>query len=190
MGYIERTPKLRDSPAPSTTEDYIVGCLVTETHTVTETGGRMKDEELDLLHNAELKEAFDEFDKDGSGAINSQELLGIMRAMGQNPTEDEVLNLMLEADLDGNGTIEFPEFLELMKETYGTDDQESDLREAFKIFDRNRDGFIDIRELKKVSMMLGSQLNPHEIDELMAEADVDGNGKLDYSEFVKMLLSC
>ena len=40
----------------------------------------------------------------------------------------QVLNLMLEADLDGNGTIEFPEFLELMKEKYGTDDQEADLR--------------------------------------------------------------
>ena len=74
---------------------------------------------------------------------------------------------MLEADLDGNGTIEFPEFLELMKEKYGSDDQESDLRsdlislrysdknlrEAFKIFDRDRDGFIDMRELKKVSLI-------------------------------------
>jgi len=148
----------------------------------------MRDEELDLLHNAELKEAFDEFDKDGSGAISAQELLGVMRAMGQNPTEDEVLNLMLEADLDGNGTIEFPEFLELMKEKYGSDDQESDLREAFKIFDRDRDGFIDMRELKKVSMMLGTLLDQQEIDELMEEADVDGNGKLDYAEFVKMLL--
>ena len=74
---------------------------------------------------------------------------------------------MLEADLDGNGTIEFPEFLELMKEKYGSDDQEADLRsdlislrccdtnlrEAFKIFDRDRDGFIDMRELKKVSLI-------------------------------------
>ena len=39
-----------------------------------------------------------------------------MRAMGQNPTEDELLNMILEVDLDGNGTIEFPEFLELMKQ--------------------------------------------------------------------------
>ena len=39
-----------------------------------------------------------------------------MRAMGQNPTEDELLNLVMEVDLDGNGTIEFPEFLELMKQ--------------------------------------------------------------------------
>ena len=54
--------------------------------------------------------------QDGSGAISHKELLGVMRAMGQNPTEDELLNMILEVDLDGNGTIEFPEFLELMKQ--------------------------------------------------------------------------
>ena len=47
----------------------------------------------------------------------------------------QVLNLMLEADLDGNGTIEFPEFLELMKEKYGTDDQEADLRWSIAVCD-------------------------------------------------------
>ena len=68
--------------------------------------------------------------KDGSGAINAIELLGVMRAMGENPTEDDVLNLMMEADLDGNGTIEFPEFLELMKQKYGILDNKEDLRLA------------------------------------------------------------
>ena len=47
--------------------------------------------------------------KDGSGAISSKELLYVMRAMGQNPTEDELNNLVMQVDLDGNGTIEFPE---------------------------------------------------------------------------------
>ena len=88
--------------------------------------------------------------QDGSGAISSKELLGVMRAMGQNPTEDELLNLVMEVDLDGNGTIEFPEFLEMMKSKAAEVDQESDLREAFKIFDRDRDGYIDMKELKKV----------------------------------------
>merc|ERR1712176_1715542 len=110
---------------------------------------------------------------------------GVMRAMGQNPTEDDVLNLMLEADLDGNGTIEFKEFAELMKEKYAMEDQQSDLREAFKMFDRDGDGFITLKELKKVSMMLGNIMGQEEIEEFMREADVDGNGMLDYDEFCK-----
>ena len=57
-----------------------------------------------------------------------------MRAMGENPTEDDVLNLMLEADLDGNGTIEFPEFLELMKQKYAMLDSEADLRSKYSFW--------------------------------------------------------
>ena len=87
---------------------------------------------LDNIHILELKEAFDEFDKvlceritindfeswlckDGSGAISSGELLLVMRALGKNPTEDEVLTLLMKADVDGNGTIDFEEFVKMMK---------------------------------------------------------------------------
>ena len=67
--------------------------------------------------------------QDGSGSISTNELLHVMRAMGENPTEDDVLNLMMEADLDGSGTIEFPEFLELMKQKYGNmTDTEGDIK--------------------------------------------------------------
>merc|ERR1712226_82746 len=85
------------------------------------------------LQNAESKEAFDEFDTDGSGAISHKELLGVMRAMGQNPTEDELLNMILEVDLDGNGTIEFPEFLELMKQK-ATEDDDAHNKGSFQDF--------------------------------------------------------
>eukprot|EP00092_Neocalanus_flemingeri_P013669 GFUD01014742.1.p1 GENE.GFUD01014742.1~~GFUD01014742.1.p1 ORF type:complete len:149 (-),score=67.99 GFUD01014742.1:74-520(-) len=145
--------------------------------------------DITSLENAEFKEAFDEFDKDGSGSISSEELLGVMRAMGQNPTEDELLNLVMEVDVDGNGTIDFPEFLDMMKKKAHEVDEGEDLREAFKIFDRDRDGYIDMKELKSVTNMLGNMLTKEEVDEFMAEADRDGNGKLDYDEFVKMLLS-
>merc|ERR1712039_680987 len=69
--------------------------------------------DMDAVRTAEFKEAFDEFDKDGSGAISADELLHVLRAMGQNPTEDELLNLVLEVDVDGNGTIEFDEFISM-----------------------------------------------------------------------------
>merc|ERR1711910_137111 len=145
--------------------------------------------DMDQLLNAEFKEAFDEFDKDHSGTISPEELLGVLRAMGQNPTEDELLNLVLEVDIDGNGTIEFEEFLSMMKKKASEVDEEAELREAFKIFDRDKDGYISMTELKKVASMLGTMLTKDELDEFMAEADKDGNGKLDYDEFVKMLLS-
>ena len=48
--------------------------------------------------------------------------------MGQNPTEDELLNLVLEVDIDGNGTIEFEEFLTMMKKKASEADEEADLR--------------------------------------------------------------
>ena len=51
-----------------------------------------------------------------------------MRAMGQNPTEDELNSLVMEVDLDGNGTIEFPEFLEMMKQKASEVDQGAELR--------------------------------------------------------------
>merc|ERR1712241_1635784 len=66
----------------------------------------MAAESMEQLLNAELREAFDEFDKDGSGSISTKELLGVMRSMGQNPTEDEVLELVMEVDLNGDGTID------------------------------------------------------------------------------------
>merc|ERR1719342_179312 len=111
-----------------------------------------------------------------------------MRSMGQNPTEDELLALVMEVDINGDGTIDFQEFLGMMKQKANEADQESDLKEAFKIFDRDKNGYIDMKELKQVACMLGATLTKDEVAEFMKEADVDGNGKLDYDEFVKMML--
>merc|ERR1712243_307250 len=127
----------------------------------------MGDTNMDKLLTAEFKEAFDEFDTDGSGTISPEELLGVMRAMGQNPTEDELLNLVMEVDMDGNGTIEFTEFLDMMKKKASEVDEEAELREAFKIFDRDKDGYISMKKLKKVTSMLGTVLTKEEIEEFM-----------------------
>ena len=88
--------------------------------------------------------------QDGSGTISTKELLGVMRSMGQNPTEDELLALVMEVDINGDGTIDFQEFLGMMKQKANEADQESDLKEAFMIFDRDKNGYIDMKELKQV----------------------------------------
>merc|ERR1712130_1088213 len=117
----------------------------------------------------------------GSGSISTKELLGVMRSMGQNPTEDEVLELVMEIDTDGNGTIDFHEFINMMKKKSSETDQLEDLKEAFRMFDKNNDGFIDLVELRKVTTLMGASLTSKELNEFMKEADKDGNGKIDYA---------
>ena len=73
-----------------------------------------------------------------------------MRSMGQNPTEDELLALVMEVDINGDGTIDFDEFVGMMKTKANDADHEFDLMDAFKIFDKDRDGFIDLKELREV----------------------------------------
>ena len=79
--------------------------------------------------------------------------------MGQNPTEDEVLNLVIEFDVNGDGTIDFDEFLEMMRKQAEQQDNSAELREAFKIFDRDGNGYIDAAELKKVHSSLSFNIH-------------------------------
>uniref|UniRef100_A0A7I4ASK6 EF-hand domain-containing protein n=1 Tax=Physcomitrium patens TaxID=3218 RepID=A0A7I4ASK6_PHYPA len=96
---------------------------------------------------AEFKEAFSLFDKDGDGSITTKELGTVMRSLGQNPTEAELQDMINEVDADGNGTIDFPEFLNLMARKMKDTDSEEELKEAFKVFDKDQNGFISAAEV-------------------------------------------
>ena len=146
-------------------------------------------EQLTEEQIAEFKEAFSLFDKDGDGSITTKELGTVMRSLGQNPTEAELLDMINEVDADGNGTIDFPEFLSLMASKMHDTDTEDELIEAFKVFDRDGNGFISAAELRHVMTNLGEKLSDEEVDEMIREADVDGDGQIMYEEFTKMMLS-
>merc|ERR1719411_1883010 len=121
------------------------------------------DDLFNELENAEYKEAFELFDKDGRGSITTKELLYVMRSIGQNPTEDEVLELIMESDLNGDGTIDFKEFINMMRRKSADQDQTEELRQAFRLFDKNNDGYIDAKELIHCTTTLGPKLSPEEV---------------------------
>ncbi|CAG9826570.1 unnamed protein product [Diabrotica balteata] len=138
---------------------------------------------------AEFKEAFMLFDKDEDGTITMAELGVVMRSLGQRPTETELRDMVNEVDQDGNGTIEFNEFLQMMSKKMKDADGEEELKEAFRVFDKNNDGLISSNELRHVMTSLGERLSEEEVDDMIKEADLDGDGQVNYEEFVTILTS-
>jgi calmodulin len=109
------------------------------------------------------------------GTICTRDLGTVMRSLGQNPTDAELQDMINEVDADGQGMIDFPEFLSLQARKMKDTDTEEELIEAFKIFDRDGNGFISAAELRHVMTNLGEKLTDEEIDEMIREADVDGD---------------
>uniref|UniRef100_A0A5F7Z7T1 EF-hand calcium-binding domain-containing protein 11 n=1 Tax=Macaca mulatta TaxID=9544 RepID=A0A5F7Z7T1_MACMU len=140
-----------------------------------------------LRSHHEFKEAFSLFDKDGDGTITTKELGTVMRSLGQNPTEAELQDMINEVDADGNGTIDFPEFLTMMARKMKDTDSEEEIREAFRVFDKDGNGYISAAELRHVMTNLGEKLTDEEVDEMIREADIDGDGQVNYEEFVQMM---
>lgn len=140
---------------------------------------------------ADLKEAFSMFDIDGDGTITLVELKEVMRSLGQNPSEKELMQMINSVDGNGDHEIDFEEFLILMssKKAKDSNDPDKELRDAFDVFDADGSGSISRDELKKLMRNLGQSLSDAELDAMMDEVDQDGNGEIDFEEFKSMMRS-
>merc|ERR1711939_864074 len=103
---------------------------------------------------AEIKEAFDLFDTDGSGSIDTNELKVAMKALGMDAKSDEIRKLINDIDSDGDGTIDFDEFLAMMTARKQGEDTREDLLKVFKLFDDDKTGTISFKNLKRVCQEL------------------------------------
>ena len=90
-------------------------------------------------------------------------------------------------DADGNGAIDFPEFLVLMTKNLEDCDPEDILLESFKVFDRDGSGFIGVTELDRVFKLLGQDFKDYEIEAMIKAADADGDGLVGWEDFTKMM---
>ncbi|GMM49047.1 calmodulin [Starmerella bacillaris] len=133
------------------------------------------------------REAFSLFDKDRDGKITSRELGTVMRSLGQTPTEAEISDMINEIDIDNDGTVDFSEFITMMARRMKTADDQEVIKEAFRVFDRNGNGFISAAELRHVLTSIGDKLTEEEADEMIRAADVDGDGQINYEEFSRVL---
>ncbi|GMH81555.1 hypothetical protein TrST_g5594 [Triparma strigata] len=136
----------------------------------------------------EFKDAFSLFDRDGDGTITTVELGTVMRSLGQSVTESDLKDMISEVDADNSGTLDFAEFLTMMvRKIRGVDVQE-EIASAFRSFDDDGSGTIDASELKSILTQIDDKLSADDIKAMMAEADVDGDGSINYEEFANMLI--
>merc|ERR1712072_1458001 len=138
----------------------------------------------------DFRKNFNLFDKKRTGSIPLPDMGTVLRSLGQNPTEAELQALMEEVDKDKSGAIEFEEFVDLMSRTNKSKDQmQNEIREAFLTFDADGSGYITRDELVETLTTMGDPVDEEVINGMIQEADLDGDGKINYEEFTKIMLA-
>jgi len=121
----------------------------------------------------ELKSAFDQADKDGDGKLDMNEWFEVLKEIGAEVSRDEVETLFNERDRDRDGSLSFQEFM----------GQETQMEKAFRMMDKDGDGFVTKTEFKKVC----KNLTKEQVEAAFNKFDAAGNGKLNYIEFCDMM---
>ncbi|CAH2314929.1 centrin-2 [Pelobates cultripes] len=143
--------------------------------------------ELTEEQRQEIREAFDLFDTDGTGNIDVKELKVAMRALGFEPKKEEIKKMIADIDKEGTGKITFSDFMSAMTQKMAEKDSKEEIMKAFRLFDDDETGKISFKNLKRVAKELGENLTDEELQEMIDEADRDGDGEVNEQEFLRIM---
>lgn len=132
------------------------------------------------------RDVFDSFDADKSESIDLEELAEVFRALGQTPSTEEIQDIIKEVDIDGSGQIDFDEFLQVIARQEAEADNDEEMLEAFKAFDKDNDGFITAKELCKAMRSLGESLSEYDCEDIVSSV-VASDRRISYKDFVTMM---
>lgn len=138
----------------------------------------------------ELKAAFCILDTNNDGRVNASELKSMLENLGIFLTDDMVQRLIKQATKRDDGLVSEEEFLDWMasQDLGSPDDIMEDLLAAFRVFDKDGNGYITRDELKTAMDMIGEPVTEVELDDMLKATDIDNDGRINYEEFVKVLL--
>jgi len=133
-----------------------------------------------------FKEAFSLFDKEHKSVIDVKALGRVMRAVGLDPSDNELKNMITEVDGSGKNAVDFAEFMKMMSK--GGADTAKEIKEAFAIFNASGSGAITKPELKMIMDKLGEKYSENDLDEMIKVIDSSKSGKVSFKDFEKCVV--
>ena len=151
-----------------------------------------EDEFIELLTEqeiCELHEAFNIFDVESDGSIDSKQLIILMNSLKQYPSKKELDKILDEFNIDKNGLIYFNQFLKIMAKRLKDikEDEDRHLKNLFSSLDRNNNGLISIHEIRYIVTHSSENISEKDIETIMKEADTDGDGLISLEEFMTIM---
>ncbi|KAF7816469.1 putative calcium-binding protein CML18 [Senna tora] len=136
----------------------------------------------------EVRKIFNKFDKNGDGKISCAELKEMMLTLGSKTTSEEVRRMMEEIDKNGDGYIDIKEFADFhINDGKDGVDVTKELRDAFDLYDLDKNGVISASELHSVLKKLGEKCSLSDCRRMISSVDADGDGNVNFEEFKKMM---
>ena len=142
--------------------------------------------QLSELTIGDYRDAFKTFDLDEDGYLSLKEVSDLLMSLGMPVSEDELREMTNEVDIEGNGTVDFKEFIQLMARKLRDMDNEEEYIEAFKIFDKDNSGKISLDEMKTILLKFTDDFNEEEVEEIFHLIDTDNSGEISYAEFAEV----
>jgi len=142
---------------------------------------------LDDEQIEELREAFNLFDTEHSGTIDARELKAALRALGFEVKKEDVRRMLSDVGKDASQPIDFNDFTEMMRGRMPDKNSREEINKVFALFDEDETGKISFRNLKNISKELGESLTDDELQEMIEEADRDGDGLINPEEFYRVM---
>ncbi|TDG48694.1 hypothetical protein AWZ03_004806 [Drosophila navojoa] len=142
---------------------------------------------LNQEQEADLTLAFSLFDTNNTGIIPMKQLKDIMHAVAHNPPEHELQDYYNEYDPDGTDELYLSDFLHIMSVRYEGQTPEDEVILAFKVFDREDNGWIHENEFKHIMSAYGDEMDEDDLDQIVLDANSNTEGNIIYRDFVTMM---
>lgn len=134
----------------------------------------------------DCQQTFKHFDCDSSDSIDAEELGRLLRVSGLKPLDSEISGMLKKYDLEKSGKIEFEEFIQIYKDLKPKNPNMDEIVKAFNFFDGDKNGYLDINEIKYLLCNRGEKLSEAEVEKFFKSLDKNNDGKITLDEFKRI----